>query len=254
MSDCGCGSSDGNCTDNLNSNAKNAQVTGNVSYDGSAISCTANPSIDVVNGEGLNSIIQKVLASLCSSGSVGTRLIYNKTSESGGNTVAMRTDIPNSSAFTLSPNSGTPNYLGQGVRLKSSVSTKNVASGNLSTLTNNAFIKLDIFGFDGSVKTAYHTLVNRVLLPGTHASAPTATSYLLTYEFYRDATTLTSDKIYGFWKLESNDGSVVDGAMSFEATIPFSLTTNKVGFSFTTGVTSAADSIWNYTKTVEIIK
>ena len=41
------------------------------------------------------------------------------------------------------------------------------------------FIKLDIFGFDGNVKTAYHTLVNRVLLPGTDSSAPTATSYLL---------------------------------------------------------------------------
>lgn len=254
MSDCGCGSSDGNCTDNLNSNAKNAQVTGNVSYDGSPIACGLNPNIDIVTGEGLNSVIQKVLASLCNDGGFGNRLIYNKTSLSGGNTVAMRTDMPNSSTFTFGPNSGTPNYLGQGVRLKTAVNTKNVASGNLSTLTNNAFIKLDIFGFDGNVKTAYHTLVNRVLLPGTDSSAPTATSYLLSCEFYRDSVNLTSDKIYGFWTLESNDGSVTDGIMAFEETVPFSLTSNKVGFSFSIGVTSAADSIWDYTKTVELIK
>jgi hypothetical protein len=67
MSDCGCGSSDGNCTDNLDSNAKNAQLTGNISYDGSAISCLGDSSIDVSTNESLNSILQKILSNLCNS-------------------------------------------------------------------------------------------------------------------------------------------------------------------------------------------
>ena len=236
MSDCGCGSSDGNCTDNLNSNAKNAQVTGNVSYDGSAISCTNNPSIDIVSGEGLNSVIQKVLASLCNGG-VSSRLLYTRSVPYLTNLTESRQDMTNSNTFTLNPNSGYPNYLGDGVRIKISVKTSPTSNPLiLSTLTNNAFIKLDIFGFDGSVKTAYHTLVNRILLPGTDASAPTATSYLLT------------------WKLESNDGSVTDGAMGLQEDIPFSLTSNKVGFSFSVGVSNNTDSIWNVTNTVELIK
>jgi len=66
MSDCGCGCNGaGDCTDNLNSNAKNAQLTGNINYDGSALACSNNTDISIANGEGLNSIIQKVLTALC---------------------------------------------------------------------------------------------------------------------------------------------------------------------------------------------
>tara|TARA_R100000951_G_C2618485_1_gene173617 strand:+ start:48 stop:812 length:765 start_codon:yes stop_codon:yes gene_type:complete len=254
MSDCGCGCNGaGNCTDNLNSNTKNAQLTGNINYDGSAISCTENSSIDIISGEGLNSIIQKVLNVLCPSGSgVGNKLMWNKAQISGGNSSLSGGPMANASAFTLSPNSGQPNYVGNGVRVRMSVSTKNVASGNLSTLTGTGSIKLDIFGFDGSIKTADYSLINIVLAAGT--ASITATSYLLTYEFYRDSNNLTSDKVYGYWKLESNDGSVINGSMSFEETIPFSLTTNKIGFSFKIGVTNPLDSIWNYSTTVELIK
>lgn len=65
MSDCGCGSSDGNCTDNLDSNAKNAQVTGNINYDGSPISCAIDNSIDIATNESFNNIIKKILDKLC---------------------------------------------------------------------------------------------------------------------------------------------------------------------------------------------
>ena len=65
MSDCGCGSSDGNCTDNLNSNSKNAQVTGNINYDGAAISCAIDSSINITTNESFNNIIKKILDKLC---------------------------------------------------------------------------------------------------------------------------------------------------------------------------------------------
>jgi len=254
MSDCGCGCNGaGDCTDNLNSNAKNAQLTGNINYDGSALACTENSSLNVINGEGLNSIIQKILNVLCPTGSSnGRKLMWNTAMVSGGNALSMNTFMQNVNTFKLSPNSGTPNYLGNGVRVRVSISTKNVASGNLSTLTGTAIYKLGIFGFDGSVKTAYHNLVDITLAAGS--ATITATSYLLTYEFYRDSLNITSNKIYGYWKLESNDGSVTDGIMSFDETIPFDLTTNKIGFQFVSGVNNAADSIWNYTRTVELIK
>ena len=66
MSDCGCGSSDGNCTDNLNSNAKNAQVTGNINYDGANIPCATDSSLDITTNESINSVIQKISNKLCS--------------------------------------------------------------------------------------------------------------------------------------------------------------------------------------------
>jgi len=76
MSDCGCSSSDGNCTDNLDSNAKNAQLTGNINYDGSAITCSNDASIDVSTGDGLNTILGKMLAKICDRG--GSRLIISE--------------------------------------------------------------------------------------------------------------------------------------------------------------------------------
>jgi hypothetical protein len=40
-------------------------VTGDIVYDGDAITCVSDGSIDITSGEKLNSVIQKIMASLC---------------------------------------------------------------------------------------------------------------------------------------------------------------------------------------------
>ena len=67
MADCGCGCGGaGNCNDNLDSISKNAQVTGNLKWDGANQSCGNDSSIDIVTDEGMNSVLQKMWNKLCS--------------------------------------------------------------------------------------------------------------------------------------------------------------------------------------------
>ena len=47
MGDCGCGCNGaGDCNDNLDSIGANAQVSGNIKYDGPDFECLLNPSIN----------------------------------------------------------------------------------------------------------------------------------------------------------------------------------------------------------------
>ncbi len=242
MSDCGCGSSDGNCTDNLNDNSKNAQVTGNINYDGSPSTCANKPGINVATGENLNAILQKMLAAICPLDSAGSKLVWNK-SGSGGNAVGMGVTQQIADMFKLEQSSGSTSYKGQGVRLRFALNTNN------ATLIANAFMKLEIYGNDGTSTQADFLLVNATLPSGS-----TARSFLLTYEFYRDTTNVTTNKIFGYWKLESDDGSVTNGSMGFEATVPWSLTDNNIGFKFTAGSGNVADYLYMNQMTVEHLK
>lgn len=78
MGDCGCGCGGaGNCNDNLDTLAKNAQLSGNIKYDGGNFDCS-DDDLDVNTNEGLNSILQKLLAKACSVGNGGNYLAYQE--------------------------------------------------------------------------------------------------------------------------------------------------------------------------------
>ena len=63
---CGCGSYSGQeCSSSLNNTIKNAQLSGNIKYDGPDFACAENPDLSITNGESLNSVIQKLLAKVC---------------------------------------------------------------------------------------------------------------------------------------------------------------------------------------------
>tara|TARA_R110001632_G_scaffold111726_2_gene222555 strand:+ start:1838 stop:2569 length:732 start_codon:yes stop_codon:yes gene_type:complete len=234
MSDCGCGcgSSTGTgCTDNLNSNTKNAQVSGNIKYDGANLSCASDSSIDIVNGEGINSVLQKILTKLCNTTNPSASLVWS-VNGAGHNLSVVETGMTSDNAFDLAPSSGTPLYKNSGARIKFNVKTDG------SVLDANGLMQLKIFGYNGTATTNFD------LLSKTLTAALSPTSYSITFEFYRDSTTVSSNKIFGFWKFESNDNSVYDALFNFEYTLPFDLDTNKIGFRFITGSYNVNDYLY----------
>ena len=84
MSDCGCGCGGaGNCNEDLNSKVKNAQLSGNISYDGSNLTCSGNSNLNITTGDSLNSVIQKLVAEACAGSGNYLVSTYNNVTASG---------------------------------------------------------------------------------------------------------------------------------------------------------------------------
>ena len=139
MSDCGCGSSDGNCTDNLNSNSKNAQVTGNINYDGANISCATDSSINITTNESFNNIIKKILDKLCVVSKPQSYLAHTSKDHALTEAVSVRQTL-NLEEFT-----GVNN-------LKDNEMIRVVYSGKMSTVATTGGLDIDarVYGKDSA--------------------------------------------------------------------------------------------------------
>lgn len=232
MSDCGCGSSDGNCTDNLNSNEKNAQLTGNISYDGSAISCDDNSSIDISTNEGLNSIIQKILSNLCTVGNGGSGIIALNTNVAVSGTGAPK--VEEVTRVVLGVGEVKAN---EGFRVKASGTFVTVAAASGLDFTVN-FVAEDA------------SAVTIATIPAGTVSIPQATvgaRFLLDGEFY-----LTGTNIYYNFEFKSEDDALLAVLNGTSATPD--ITTVACGVSFTVGVNDVADSTVVMTSSVERLR
>jgi len=228
MSDCGCGcgSSTGTgCTDNLNSNTKNAQVSGNIKYDGANLSCASDSSIDIVNGEGINSVLQKILTKLCNSNS-GNTLVYSDTN------YLMTGNVSLTKIFETSTDSLINLKAGEGVKIKVAFNTNN------ATLAGNLRFKLSVFGeglagYYPIVPTLPEVLVT--INAGTNAE-----SYMLEATFFRDKTTSTN--IYASWKITTAVETYTAGDLAIEYTV-FDMNTAALGVHFYAQTLNVSDTV-----------
>lgn len=202
MSDCGCGCNGaGNCTDNLNSNTKNAQLTGNINYDGSAISCTKNSSIDVANGEGLNSVLQKVLTALCPI-------------TQGNQSYLAHTSVDNNLTAAINTTQTLNSFEFDGVNnIKDNEMIKIKYSGSLSTVasTGGLTINFTIFGKDSSGATTTPVNFISATVP---AGQTTTDQFVYSVEIIKISNTILHFSVNGKTRL---------------ASIPVNISNNNIG-------------------------
>lgn len=123
-------------------------ISSSIAYKGSAITCAADSSIDIADGEGLNSVLQKVLTKLCALGAGGNYLA----SFDGNATV---NSLGSTEVYTEEFGVGTVG-LSEGIRVKVVGSFNSVVGGSGSQVVINYYGK-DAGGTPTS-KTALATL------------------------------------------------------------------------------------------------
>lgn len=221
MGDCGCGCGGaGNCDDNLNSKVLSSQVSGNVSYDGANFICTKDSSINVNTGDGLNSVIQKMLSKLCGgSGNYFRKKVENVTATGAVQDFDLGQDLFNVSELKA----------GEGVRIR--------IFGTFSSVNAVAGIdmKLMQFGDDGAgTVTSPSSIMTMNVAQGV-----TGARFSIEYEVYRknDGT----DTLQYSGKMDTQDTAnkyLYHGTVSNPPTATFGL-----GFIFTVAINDVADNV-----------
>jgi hypothetical protein len=199
MSDCGCGSSDGNCTDNLDSNAKNAQVTGNLKYDGPSKSCSIDSSIDVATNDSFNTVLQKILDKLCVVSKPQSYLAHTSRDHALTNAINVR-QILNLVEFTGINN------------LKNNEMIRVVYTGKMSTVatTGNLDIDARVYGKDSA---GIYTTPTNFLIWNVSAGNTVLDQFWINVEITKVSNTILHFNIYAKSRLDY---------------FPFSISSNNV--------------------------
>jgi hypothetical protein len=224
MADCGCGCGGaGNCNDNLNSLEKNAQVTGNLKWDGASQTCANDSSIDIVTNEGMNSVLQKMWNKICALSKKASYLAHTSLDNILTEVVSVKQTLD---LFEFSGENQLE--VGEMIRI--------LYTGDLSTVATTGGLDIDarVYGKDSA--GVYSTPFN-YLIANVGAGQTIVDQFYFTIEVVRVSDTI----VHISTKAETRLGSITSFISNNNAAVP-DLTTHDLVFDFTVLRSDAGDN------------
>lgn len=224
MGDCGCGCNGaGDCNDNLNSVEKNAQVTGNLKWDGADQSCNNDSSVDISTNEGMNSVIQKMWNKVCALSKKSSYLAHTSLDNILTEVVSVKEQLD---LFEFSGINALE--VGEMIRI--------VYTGDLSTVASTGGLDIDarVYGKDSA--GVYTAPFNYLI-----ANIPDGQTIVDQFYFYIEVVRVSDTIVHISTKAETRLGSISTIISNNNTAVP-NLTTHDLVFDFAVSRADAGDN------------